>query len=152
MMGLRRPETCRVREYIWNKNIKQVAYVGNTYCNTFCLQGKKMAYGRAETCHWEKLCKNILVITTFKKECLTIFTYIFCNSAQHNGDVASESHKCSFNLYYKGQISDSNKSITRPRPTALLPPRSNGKPRGCYCSCWTPDDEREDARNMLSCT
>ena len=38
----------------------------------------------------------------------------------------------------------------RPRPTALLPPRSNGKTRGCYCSCWTPDDGCEDARNMLS--
>jgi len=23
--------------------------------------------------------------------------------------------------------------------------------RGCYCSCWAPDDGREDARNMLSC-
>ena len=23
----------------------------------------------------------------------------------------------------------------RPRPTALLPPRSEGKTRGCYCSC-----------------
>jgi hypothetical protein len=40
----------------------------------------------------------------------------------------------------------------RPRPTALLPPRSNGKTRGCYYSCWAPDDGREDARNMLSCT
>ena len=40
----------------------------------------------------------------------------------------------------------------RPRPTALLPPRSNGKTRGCYCSCWAPDDGREDAQNMLSCT
>ena len=40
----------------------------------------------------------------------------------------------------------------RPRPTALLPPRSNDKTRGCYCSCWAPDDGREDARNMLSCT
>ena len=39
-----------------------------------------------------------------------------------------------------------------PRPTALLPPRSNGKTRGCYCSCWAPDDESEDARNMLSYT
>jgi len=34
----------------------------------------------------------------------------------------------------------------------LLPPRSSGKTRGCYCSCWAPDDGREDARNMLSCT
>jgi hypothetical protein len=34
----------------------------------------------------------------------------------------------------------------------LLPPRSNGKTRGCYCSCWAPDDGREDARNMLGRT
>jgi len=37
-----------------------------------------------------------------------------------------------------------------PRTTALLP-RSEGKTRGCYCSCWAPVDGREDARNMLSC-
>jgi hypothetical protein len=40
----------------------------------------------------------------------------------------------------------------RPQPTALLPPRSNGKTKGCYCGCRAPDDGREDARNMLSCT
>ena len=40
----------------------------------------------------------------------------------------------------------------RPRPTARLSPRSNGKTRGCYCSFCGPDDGREDARNMLSCT
>ena len=39
----------------------------------------------------------------------------------------------------------------RPRPTALLSPRSKGQTRGCNCSCWTPDDGRENARNMLSC-
>jgi len=39
----------------------------------------------------------------------------------------------------------------RPRPTALLPPHSNGKTRGCYCSCLAPDDGRGDARNMLGC-
>jgi len=38
---------------------------------------------------------------------------------------------------------------TRPRPTALLPPRSNGKTRGSYCSCWAPNDGRENARNVL---
>ena len=38
----------------------------------------------------------------------------------------------------------------RQRLTALLPPRSNDKTRGCYCSCGAPDDGREDARNMLS--
>jgi hypothetical protein len=40
----------------------------------------------------------------------------------------------------------------RPRPTALLPPSSNSKTRGCYCSCWAHDDGHEDARNMLSRT
>jgi len=42
--------------------------------------------------------------------------------------------------------------VGQPRPIALLPPSSNGKTRGCYCSCWAPDDGREDAGNMLSCT
>ena len=35
----------------------------------------------------------------------------------------------------------------RPRPTALLSPHSEGKIRGRYCSCWAPDDGREDSRN-----
>jgi len=39
----------------------------------------------------------------------------------------------------------------QPRPTALLSPRSEGKTRGRYCSCWAPDDGREDAQNTLSC-
>jgi hypothetical protein len=39
----------------------------------------------------------------------------------------------------------------RPRPTALLSPRAKGRTRGCYCSCWAPDDGREDTWNMLSC-
>jgi len=42
--------------------------------------------------------------------------------------------------------------LARPRPTALLPPRSNGKTRGFYCSCWAHDDGREDAQNMLNHT
>jgi len=39
----------------------------------------------------------------------------------------------------------------RPRPTALLSPHSEGKTRGCYCSCscWAPDDGCEGAWNML---
>jgi len=32
---------------------------------------------------------------------------------------------------------------------AVLSPRYEGKTRGCYCSCWAPDDGREDARNRL---
>jgi hypothetical protein len=36
------------------------------------------------------------------------------------------------------------------RPTALLPPRSNGKPEAATVVV-APDDGHEDARNMLSC-
>jgi hypothetical protein len=39
-----------------------------------------------------------------------------------------------------------------PRPTALLPPRSNGNTRGCYCSCWALGDRCEDTWNTLSRT
>jgi hypothetical protein len=39
----------------------------------------------------------------------------------------------------------------RPRPTALLSPRSNGKPETATAVVVAPDDGHEDARNMLSC-
>jgi len=38
----------------------------------------------------------------------------------------------------------------RPRPTALLSPRSDGKPEAAT-AVVAPDDGHEDARNMLSC-
>jgi len=40
---------------------------------------------------------------------------------------------------------------TRPRPTALLSPRSNGKPEAATAVVVAPDDGHEDARNMLIC-
>jgi hypothetical protein len=39
----------------------------------------------------------------------------------------------------------------RPRPTALLPPRSYGKPETATAVVVAPDDGHEDARNLLSC-
>jgi hypothetical protein len=39
----------------------------------------------------------------------------------------------------------------RPRPAALLPPRSNGKSKAATAVVVAPDDGHEDARNMLSC-
>jgi hypothetical protein len=38
----------------------------------------------------------------------------------------------------------------RPRPTARIPPRSNGKPVVATAVVGAPDDGHEDARNMLS--
>jgi hypothetical protein len=38
----------------------------------------------------------------------------------------------------------------RPRPTALLSPRSDGKPESAT-AVVAPDDGHEDTRNMLSC-
>jgi len=39
----------------------------------------------------------------------------------------------------------------RPRPTALLAPRSYGKPEAAAAVVVAPDDGHKDARNMLSC-
>jgi hypothetical protein len=39
----------------------------------------------------------------------------------------------------------------RPRPTALLSPRSDSKPEAATAVVVAPDDEHENARNMLSC-
>jgi hypothetical protein len=39
---------------------------------------------------------------------------------------------------------------TRPRPTTLLPPRSDGKPEAATAVVVAPDDGHEDARNMLN--
>jgi hypothetical protein len=39
----------------------------------------------------------------------------------------------------------------RPRPTALLSPRSDGKSEAATAVVIAPDDEHEDVRNMLSC-
>jgi len=39
----------------------------------------------------------------------------------------------------------------RPRPTALLPPRSDSKPEAATAVVVAPDDGHEDAQNMLSC-
>jgi hypothetical protein len=60
-----------------------------------------------------------------------------------------ELNNCSSNLwfYLRGVVI----AVLLVVVTELLPPRSEGKTRGCYCSCWAPDNGREDARNMLSC-
>ena len=39
----------------------------------------------------------------------------------------------------------------RPRSTALLLPRSDGKPEAATAVVVAPDDGYEEARNMLSC-
>jgi hypothetical protein len=39
----------------------------------------------------------------------------------------------------------------RPRPTALLPPSSDGKPEAATAVVVAPGDGHEDARNTLSC-
>jgi hypothetical protein len=39
--------------------------------------------------------------------------------------------------------------LARPRPTALLPPHSNGKPEAATAVVVAPDDGHEDAQNVL---
>jgi len=40
---------------------------------------------------------------------------------------------------------------TRPRPTALLSPSSDGNPEAATAVIVAPDDGHEDVRNMLNC-
>jgi hypothetical protein len=42
--------------------------------------------------------------------------------------------------------------LDRPRPTARLSPSAEGKLETATAVVVAPDDGREDARNMLSCT
>ena len=39
----------------------------------------------------------------------------------------------------------------QPRPTALLPPSSDGKPEAATAVVVAPDDGHKDAQNMWSC-
>jgi hypothetical protein len=49
------------------------------------------------------------------------------------------------------------RASSRPLSVAQQPLESGdssafGRGRGCYYSCWAPNDGRDDAQNMLSCT
>jgi len=51
----------------------------------------------------------------------------------------------------RGDSSAVGRGRTRPRPTALLSPRSDGKPEAATAGVVAPDDGHEYALNMLSC-
>ena len=50
-----------------------------------------------------------------------------------------------------GDSSAAGRCRSRPPPTALLSPLSDGKPGAATAADVDPDDVREDARNMLNC-
>jgi hypothetical protein len=50
-----------------------------------------------------------------------------------------------------GDSSSVGRGQARTRPTALLPPSSDGKPETATAVVVAPDDGHEDTRNMLSC-
>ena len=52
---------------------------------------------------------------------------------------------------YRGDSLWWGRPAGRPSDPTTNTARYEGKTRGCHCSHWAPDDERENARNMLSC-
>jgi hypothetical protein len=54
-------------------------------------------------------------------------------------------------LSERGGSSDVSRCRADDRPTALLSPSSDAKPEAATAVVVAPDDEHEDARNMLSC-
>jgi hypothetical protein len=78
----------------------------------------------------------------------SLLTFMYGSTCFRHPHTHHQELNCISNLwFYRWSV-----VVARPRPTAPLPPRSNGKTRGCYSSCWAPDDWHEDTRNMLSCT
>ena len=92
----------------------------------------------------------------FKQPALLVtsgYRFKVCKSVHHHTIQIYQPTRCNiFSSLWLDVYVQLNMFRASWRPTALLHPRSNGKTRGCYCSCWAPDDGREDARNMLSCT
>jgi hypothetical protein len=87
----------------------------------------------------------------------TIFQFIilmFTYSSTCSGRFPAhhqEPNDCSGSLWFYLRIVV---TVVWPGPTtntARVPPRYEGKTRGCHCSHWAPDDGRGNARNMLSC-
>jgi hypothetical protein len=50
-----------------------------------------------------------------------------------------------------GDSSAIGRCRSRPRPTALLPPSSDGKPEAATAVVVAPHDGHEDAQNIFSC-
>jgi hypothetical protein len=97
-----------------------------------------------ESKYWENFIMNFIIYTYI------VFTTWYGNHVR--GGEMDDILRMLWNIinWHTVLVGETDGSA-RPRPTALLSPRSEGKTRGCYCSCGAPDDKRENARNMLSC-
>jgi len=75
-----------------------------------------------------------------------ILTFIYSSTSFGRPHAYYQEHNnCSSSLWFYLRIVVTAVLIAR------LSPRYEGKTRGCYCSCWAPDNRREDARNLLCC-
>jgi hypothetical protein len=69
---------------------------------------------------------------------LLLDVYVWLNMFRAPFRPSSEAYNCTRNLwFYRWRLAVGALLVVfcSPRPTALLPPRSNGKTRGSWCSC-----------------
>ena len=66
-----------------------------------------------------------------------VFSFRVCKSVHHHTfNWINQPDAANSQVYYLSfKYSSTAGRPARPRPKALLPPRSDGKTRGCYCNC-----------------